>query len=89
MRLRKAAVLLWVGSAALLVAILRGRWGGRLRRADMLVRIPGAVFFLVLLATHGADQIALIAWTLAFVPPYLALTPWRERSISRLASNPS
>ena len=41
--------------------------------AEVNVRVPAAMFFLVLLAIYGRDDPALIAWVLAFVPPWLAL----------------
>jgi hypothetical protein len=48
---------------------------GRVPLAQMAPRIPGAVLFFVLLARHGSP--ALVLWSLAFAPPYLALTSWR------------
>jgi hypothetical protein len=65
-----AAWLILGGLAALAV---RFRVGRRIPRADLLIRGPGAAFFFVLLGLHGLDLPPLIAYALAFVPPYLAL----------------
>jgi hypothetical protein len=65
-----AVGLAWMASIAVTVAL--GRRRPRAARADLLVRIPGAVFFFVLLAAARAET-ALWAYALAFVPPYLAL----------------
>jgi len=50
-----------------------------LRRADLLVRVPPALVFFVLLVLHGRELPALVAWAVAFAPPYLVLT-WRARA---------
>ncbi|MFT5433004.1 MAG: hypothetical protein ACI9OJ_003709 [Myxococcota bacterium] len=41
---------------------------------EMLVRVPAASFFFVLLAIYGRDNLALVAYALSFAPPYLAAT---------------
>jgi hypothetical protein len=43
----------------------------------LLARLPAAVFFLVLLALHVGDDVTLLVYGAAFVPPYLALMNWR------------
>lgn len=43
-------------------------------RRDLLLRVPAASFFFVLLALFARDDLALVAYALAFAPPYLALT---------------
>ena len=52
-------------------------WQRGLRRripaSDLLVRMPGAAFFFVLLAVYGRDFAPLVVYALAFAPPYLAL----------------
>ncbi len=64
------------------------------KRANLLVplgamstRIPAALFFFGLLFIHGRNDGALIAYAMAFAPPYLALTRWsdikRKRGHSR------
>lgn len=45
--------------------------GRRIPAEELLVRVPGALFFFVLLALHPSAP--LLAWTAAFVPPWLAL----------------
>jgi hypothetical protein len=45
----------------------------------MLLRVPAAAFFFVLLALYGRTQPALVAWTLAFAPPYCSLLDVRLR----------
>jgi hypothetical protein len=59
-------------SAGLTWAVLARRVS--LSRADLLTRIPGAVFFFVLLAVFARQQVPLVLYALAFAPPYLALT---------------
>ncbi|MCB9727928.1 MAG: carotenoid biosynthesis protein [Deltaproteobacteria bacterium] len=46
----------------------------RVPTRDLALRIPAAAFFFVLLALHGQDAPPLIAWSIAFAPPYLVLT---------------
>jgi hypothetical protein len=41
--------------------------------AELLVRLPGAAVFFVLLVVSARGSLALVAWALAFVPPYVAL----------------
>ncbi len=56
---------------------LQSRRVGAARRVplrDMLNRVPAALFFFVLLAMDAREQPALIAYGLAFAPPYLSLT---------------
>lgn len=43
-------------------------------RRDLLLRVPAASFFFVLLAIYSRDDVMLLAYAAAFVPPYLALT---------------
>ncbi len=53
----------------------------------LAMRLPGAAFFFFLLALYGRDDTALVAWTLAFVPPYLALVRVaRADALSRSAA---
>lgn len=59
-------------SAALTWAVFAR--GVALARADLLTRVPGAVFFFVLLAVFARHQTSLVLYALAFAPPYLALT---------------
>jgi hypothetical protein len=47
---------------------------------DLMVRLPGAIFFFVLLLVTGQNLLMLGAYTLAFVAPYLALIRGAEAS---------
>jgi hypothetical protein len=51
----------------------RRRLSTRVPLVELLVRVPAAAFFFVLLALHGRDEPALVGYALAFAPPYLAL----------------
>lgn len=66
-----AFAVLAAASATLVLWIVRTR--PRVVLADLTTRVPGAVFFFALLALHAREHPALIAWSLAFAPPYLAL----------------
>lgn len=68
-----AALLLWLGALALVVASLRSRARRRVPLGEFLLRVPAALFFFVLLALHGRSDPALVAWTLAFAGPYCSL----------------
>ncbi len=59
-------------SVALTVAALRTRARHRVPRAEMLLRVPAAGFFVVLLLLEDAAPPALLAWSACFVGPYLA-----------------
>jgi hypothetical protein len=63
----------WIAAIAIVVGVARQRPPG-LRRL-VFFRAPAAVFFFGLLAVYGrdADDVALVAWALAFAPPWLAL----------------
>ena len=65
---------------ALSITLAAYAWRAGLRRrippAFMWLRVPAAGFFFVLLALHGRDAAPLVAYALAFAPPYLALTAW-------------
>jgi hypothetical protein len=63
----------WLMALVIVVAVARARPPG-LRRL-VVFRAPAAVFFFGLLAMYGrdADDVALVAWGLAFAPPWLAL----------------
>ncbi len=79
-----AVTVAWLLSTALAVYAVRSHLSGRLTLSDMLLRMPGALFFFVLLAMHARDLPALIAYAVAFAPPYLAMTPWTSgRSAAR------
>lgn len=63
----------WLVLPALAVAAWRRALRRRVPRAAMLVRVPGALFFYVLLALFGRGEPALVAYAAAFAWPYLAL----------------
>lgn len=73
----------WCVSVGLAGWALHRRTRERIHPRDLLTRVPAAVFFFVLLALHGRDDSALVAYALAFAPPYLALMQaprtWRLR----------
>jgi uncharacterized membrane protein len=74
-----AVVALWCLAGVVLIASLRGRARSRVPLGEMLLRVPAAAFFFVLLALYGRTQPALVAWTLAFAPPYCSLLDVRLR----------
>ncbi len=65
-----AALLAWIVSFGL-------AWRLRdvqLPRLALMARVPGALFFFVLLALYGVDSLLLVAYSLAFAAPYLVLS---------------
>ena len=64
----------WVLSIALAVLAWRAGIRRRIPAIFMWLRIPAAGFFFVLLALHGRGIAPLVAYALAFAPPYLAMT---------------
>lgn len=79
-----AAALAWLLSIALTIHAIRARASRRVPPALLWLRLPAALFFFVLLALRGRDDPFLVAYALAFAPPYLALfgvkTPARART---------
>ncbi len=67
----------WLVSIGLVALVLVRRVA--LPRADLVTRVPGAIFFFVLLAAFARRDVALVLYALAFAPPYLALT-FRSRA---------
>ena len=65
-----AAALVWVLSLAMAIRIARARGSVRVPISELLLRLPGASFFFVLLATSSPDP-ALVAFAIAFAPPYM------------------
>ncbi len=66
--------LAWALSLGLAARAIKTGAGRRVPRLELLLRAPAAGFFFVLLAVHGAELPALVAYALAFAPPYLVLT---------------
>ncbi len=63
----------WCVSLGLMLHAWKTHARQRIHPRDLLLRIPAALFFFVLLALRGRDDPALVAYALAFAPPYLAL----------------
>ena len=74
------AGLAWAVSLALTLFAVARRANRLVPLGAMSTRIPAAIFFFGLLILHGRDDGALIAYALAFAPPYLALTRWSDIS---------
>lgn len=68
-----AVALSWLVLGALAVAAVRRRLGTRVPPSELLLRVPGALFFFVLLGLYGRNLPPLCAWSAAFAPPYFAL----------------
>jgi hypothetical protein len=66
-----------IAAWAVLLPVALWLWSRNLRArvppGELMVRLPGALFFFVLLALYGRQAPPLIAYTFAFVAPYLAL----------------
>ncbi len=90
------AIFRWVNSPVSPVQAAAGAWGfflcvtgaafalnvgKRVERKVLLLRLPGAVFFFVLLAVSGRDAPWLVLYASAFVPPYLALLAQQGREL--------
>jgi hypothetical protein len=72
--------LAWGGAGFLSALSWRIRRQQKVPRFELAVRAPGAALFFVLLALYGRQSVTLVAWSLAFVPPWLALVaPVHER----------
>lgn len=63
----------WAVSLAATAGVVRTRARRRVPMVELLLRVPAAAFFFVLLALHSSGQVWLIAYAVAFAPPYLAL----------------
>lgn len=77
--------LAWAVSLSLSALARRTQARLRVPLSDLMLRVPGAAFFFVLLALHAAERWTLIAYALAFAPPYLSLIalPSRPRTPAR------
>jgi len=71
----------WLLSLGLATWVWRERLRDRMVPSVLMARLPATAFFAVLLVTtiKGADPLALYA--LAFVPPYVLVTPWQRLGI--------
>jgi hypothetical protein len=68
-----AATGAWALSSFLLLILLRTGGGKRVTKKTLLVRIPGALFFFILLALNARGSLPLLVYALAFIPPYLLM----------------
>lgn len=69
-----AVAVVWTLSLALAAWAATTGAHRRVPTRDLLLRVPAAAFFFVLLGIHARDLSPLIAWAIAFAPPYLVLT---------------
>lgn len=76
-----AVALAWLLHTTLAVLAARHVAATRPFRRDLLLRVPAAAFFFVLLGLDAQSNPALIAYAIALAPPYLVLT-WRARGAS-------
>jgi hypothetical protein len=63
----------WVLSLLLVFTIVKHRIGTRVEKKILLMRLPAALFFFTLLALYARDSALLIAFGIAFAPPYLTM----------------
>ena len=86
----------WVPVAAAwcaLTPVAAGAWrrGGVVPLGAVFARAPGAAFFFALLALTARDRGDLVAFAIAFAPPYVALIARRARgpvATARIAASP-
>jgi hypothetical protein len=72
------AAVVWVVALSLTAVSLRLGLRRRVPRAEMLVRVPAALFFYGLLGIFGRRDPELLAYCGAFAWPYLSLVHWTE-----------
>ena len=70
---QSATIAAWILSLIVLMIILHTRPGRRIQRRALLLRLPAAVFLFAYFAVNFESAPWLLAYGLAFVPPYLAL----------------
>jgi hypothetical protein len=65
-----------IAAWCILVPLTFAAWhrGATIPLATVMARAPGAVFFFAILATTARDRPDLVAYAMAFAPPYLALS---------------
>jgi hypothetical protein len=80
----------WVLSSFLLLILLRTGAGKRVAKKTLLARIPGALFFFTLLALNARESLSLLAYALAFIPPYLLMMKQQyDGSFSKISQTES
>ena len=77
--------LVWAVSVPLTLYSVRSRVRDRIPLGSYLTRLPAAGFFFVLLALYGST--ALVAYALAFVPPYVSLGSWSRQALRKKLRN--
>ena len=77
----------WVLSLTLAGYAFVSKARTRVPLADLSLRVPAALFFFVLLGLHYDGNTALVAYALAFAPPYLALIS--TKSLATTKPSPS
>jgi len=73
-----AVAVAWTVHTSLSLVATRHPAARRPFRRDLLVRVPAAAFFFVLLGLDARNNLPLIVYALALAPPYLVLT-WRAQ----------
>jgi len=73
-----AVALAWTLHTGLALLAARHPAAHRPHRRDLMLRVPAAGFFFVLLGMDARDNLPLILYGFALAPPYLVLT-WRAR----------
>ncbi len=68
-----APLLAWLVSIPLATRAIQLRTRQRVPPILLWLRLPAALFFFVLLGVHGRESGSLVAYALAFAPPYLAI----------------
>ena len=69
----------WFVSFLITIIIHRNQTGRRIKKTTLLLRLPAALFFFVLLTVKAADPLSLAAYAFAFVPPYTAIMAQQYR----------
>ncbi len=67
------AGLAWTLSIVMTLTFLRRGTGRHVKKMTLLLRVPAALFFLVLLISNASGSGMLIVYVLASVPPYITL----------------
>ena len=80
------AIVAWCLLGPTTAAVWRLR--ARVPLGAVMARAPGAAFFFAILAATARDRSDLIAYALAFAPPYLALALRRERPVVGTSAAP-
>ena len=63
----------WVISLLIVLTILKNGTGKRVRKKTLLLRLPGAALFFIILVPKTDDSLWLTFYAIAFIPPYLMM----------------